>query len=161
MKTNKTYQKNVWSGHYDICSNFHLKYKKLHNVWAAMKYRCNTKTCHAYERYGGRGISVCDEWHDFTDFLFWAVQSGYSAGLEIDRVDNNGNYEPSNCKWSSKREQARNRGNKSKYGSCIYRAGKKFMVKVYKSKHLHYLGAHESVELAELIRDEFLGGYAH
>ena len=85
---------------------------KLYGVWCGMKKRCyNTKFEH-YDRYGGRGIKVCEEWKkDFSIFKDWSLQNGYKEGLEIDRIDVDGNYEPSNCNWKTRTEQVRNRSN--------------------------------------------------
>lgn len=83
---------------------------KLHNAWRAMKARCNIRSCSNFEYYGGRGIRVCEEWNrSYATFQEWAINNGYSEGLSIDRIDPNGNYEPSNCRWEDKEVQARNR----------------------------------------------------
>ena len=75
-----------------------------------MKKRCNDKNTACYDRYGGRGIKVCEEWNSsFEPFFEWAMNNGYSEELTIDRIDNNGNYEPSNCKWSTLQEQSNNK----------------------------------------------------
>ena len=73
---------------------------RLYNIWSDMKRRCYSKKRKDYPRYGGRGIIVCQEWkNSFIIFKNWALSSGYTDYLSIDRINNNGNYEPSNCQW--------------------------------------------------------------
>lgn len=82
---------------------------KLYKVWDSMIYRCYNKDCHAYDGYGGRGINVYDEWvDDYRTFKLWAMQNGYSEGLSLDRIDNDGNYTPDNCRWATSKEQQNN-----------------------------------------------------
>lgn len=82
---------------------------RLHEIWCHMKTRCFCKTSNAYMYYGGRGISVCDEWaNSFEAFRDWAVANGYTEALELDRVSVNGNYEPGNCRWATRRQQMAN-----------------------------------------------------
>ena len=81
----------------------------LYSVWWAMKDRCYKSNHKAYHRYGGRGITVCEEWlNDFKNFYDWAIKKGYRRGLTIERENNDGNYEPNNCKWTTMDEQVQN-----------------------------------------------------
>lgn len=89
--------------------NFSLN-KKIYMAWLNMKNRCCNKNSKNYKNYGGRGIKVCKEWlNDFESFYEWAINNGCEQGLSIDRINNNGDYTPSNCRWSDMKTQSRNR----------------------------------------------------
>ena len=77
---------------------------RLYRKWKSMHSRCYNSRARQWKWYGGRGITVCQEWHDWLTFKSWAVASGYQEGLELDRVDSDKNYEPDNCRWLTKRE---------------------------------------------------------
>lgn len=107
----------VMSGHTTSCGctkigrRTHFKRDHpLYRVWDGMKYRCNTETCNSYENYGGRGITVCEEWNDsFESFYNWCIQNGWERGLQIDRIDNNRGYHPRNCRIVTPKDNSRNR----------------------------------------------------
>lgn len=85
-----------------------LSNTRLYRIWKDMKRRCDIPTRNNYVNYGGRGIKVCEEWYDYTVFHSWAMSNGYEDTLSIERVDNDGNYEPNNCEWITNDKQKLN-----------------------------------------------------
>lgn len=81
----------------------------LYARWNAMKQRCHNPENRSYPSYGGRGIKVCRSWHRWESFKAWALANGYAPHLSLDRIDNEGDYKPSNCRWTTHKKQARNR----------------------------------------------------
>ena len=91
--------------------------KRIYNIYHNMKNRCYNPNDDRYKDYGGRGIRICDEWlgkHGFENFVEWSMVNGYAENLTIDRVNVNGNYEPSNCRWATNAEQSNNKR------TCVY-----------------------------------------
>ena len=82
---------------------------KPYHVWHDIKQRCLNPNNKAYKNYGARGITICKEWENPKNFCEWAFNNGYKEGLSIDRIDVNGNYEPSNCRWVDMETQQRNK----------------------------------------------------
>lgn len=110
---------NLVNGHVSSCGCYRREHisdvkrkhgmsgSRLYGIWNGIRNRCGNKRVAAYERYGGRGIYVCDEWKEFDAFMSWANASGYGDDLTIDRIDNDGNYCPENCQWITKSENSR------------------------------------------------------
>ena len=91
---------------------------RIYRIWIGIKSRCHNPHDTGYSWYGDRGVTVCEEWReDFNSFYDWAMKNGYSDELTIDRIDNDGDYEPNNCRWIPMKEQSRNkRHTPYKYG---------------------------------------------
>ena len=84
---------------------------RLYDEWARMRNRCYNKNSRDYQRYGGRGIKICEEWSTYWPFREWAVSNGYEDDLSLDRIEVNGDYSPQNCRWITMKEQASNKRN--------------------------------------------------
>jgi len=119
---------------------------ELYKIWGSMRQRCSNPSIVGYENYGGRGISIDPVWNVFIIFRDWALASGYSKELSIDRIDNDGNYEPSNCRWSNRTVQSRNTRklkttNTSGYRGVYFNKKRgKWMARIGLSSKLRYLG---------------------
>jgi len=98
--------RNNKAGNYDMA----LYQSPIYKSWSNMHTRCGNPKGKHYNRYGGRGIRICQEWRTFEGFLK-DMQYSYAEGLQLDRIDNNGNYEKSNCRWTDSKTQCRNRNN--------------------------------------------------
>ena len=86
--------------------------ERLSRIYSMMKQRCYNSKMPNFKYYGARGIAVCDEWrNDSQSFYEWAILNGYKEELTLDRIDNSGNYEPSNCRWVTAKEQSNHRSN--------------------------------------------------
>lgn len=81
---------------------------RLYKIWKGMRKRCNNKNSVGYKNYGGRGIGICSEWDNFVNFYDWSIRNNYAESLTLDRINNDGNYEPSNCRWATMKQQSNN-----------------------------------------------------
>ena len=138
-------------------------YGRLYNVWNSMKGRCTRKKFIEYSRYGGRGITLCEEWLDVSNFIKWSLVSGWEPGLQIDRIDNDKGYSPDNCRFVTHLENQHNksrlkRNNTTGFsGVSFHRGCKKFYARVaHKSFGIKCLGLHNTPEEAAEARDRFI-----
>jgi len=116
-----------------------LRASSLYTVWVHMKDRCLSETNSKFYRYGARGISICPEWLEAKNFLEWAMANGWEKGLQIDRIDNDGGYKPSNCRFVTPTENIRNSSaTKLTFNKATY------------IRKLYYLGGSGLTELGEL-----------
>lgn len=100
----------VFDGGQNVPMRYGERNTPLYNVYSSMKQRCTNPNRWNYKNYGGRGITICKEWMiNYVFFRDWAISNGYQYGLELDRIDNNGNYESSNCRFVTTAENCRNR----------------------------------------------------
>ena len=130
-----------------------LKATRLYNTWGNIKKRTLNPENISYQYYGGRGITICDEWLDVQNFYDWAMSNGYSDELSIDRIDSDGNYEPSNCRWTTSIIQNRNRkilkNNKSGYTGVFFRKDtNKYLAQIGVNKKQIRLGSFPTAEEA-------------
>ena len=128
-----------------------------------MKQRCYSQRVKNYNIYGGRGIKICDEWlKDSMSFYNWAISNGYNDSLSIDRINNDGNYEPSNCRWATRTTQVENtrqlwKHNKSGYRNVYWhKAAKKWDVNFCINGKTTHIGMFINIEDAILHRNNFI-----
>jgi hypothetical protein len=146
----KANTQHILSGHTKSCGCYgkhNLSNTKLYEVWGAIKNRTLNPKNKQYNDYGGRGITICEEWLDIHNFYNWAMSNGYEEdkGLSIDRIDNDGNYEPSNCRWTTRVIQARNqrmyKNNSSGYkGVSYFKNSNKYRAVITINREKIYLG---------------------
>lgn len=135
----------------------HINQTRVYRILTGVKNRCLNPNEPSYHNYGARGITVCDEWLDkdngYLAFYSWAMSNGYQDDLTLDRKDNNGNYEPSNCRWTTMGEQQRNRRNSKVYSfngftGSIYQIIEKFNLPLTHGAYWHRINSGMPVEEA-------------
>ena len=135
---------------------------RLYRIWTNIKDRVLNPKNKQYNDYGGRGITICDEWkNDFMTFYNWATTNGYSEELSIDRIDNDGNYEPSNCRWATQTIQCRNtrirKNNKSGYKGVCYPKGKnKYIAQICVNTKIIHLGYFQTAEEGAIAYNNYI-----
>jgi len=137
-----------------------MSYHPLHTTWMNMKQRCTNKNKRDYQWYGGSHISVCDKWvDDFMNFYNWSINNGWREGLEIDRTDYTGDYEPNNCQWITQQENKEcgkrrmSRDNKSGYtGVYLFKESNKYIASLNHDGNKYYLGIFKTPEEAVEVR---------
>lgn len=129
-----------------------------------MKTRCYNAACKCFKHYGGKGIKVCPEWHSFEAFQSWALHSGYSEKLLIDRIKGDKNYCPENCRWATKQQQACNRSGGKLHYKGASKFGERWRARITVSGKIISLGLYDSEEAAACAYDaaakEYHGEFA-
>ena len=139
-----------------------MSHERIYKCWADMKSRCLNPNHKWYQFYGGRGITICDEWIEFPAFYELSKNNGYSDDLTIDRIDNDKGYCPGNCKWSTQHEQSMNKRHKqSRTGYVGVRKRKDcgenyFVAEVWRYRKFYYVGHYSTAEEASKAREEFI-----
>lgn len=127
-----------------------------------MKQRCNNPHNAFFYRYGGRGISYIEEWEHFEPFMEWALSHGYNDQLTLDRVNNDGNYSPENCKWSSQAEQSANKEHKKNRLGYVgvkerfYKGKASYTAYVMRNHKSYYIGIFRTPLEASIARELFI-----
>lgn len=166
----EAFKEQVSGGHKKSCgcATSHLKTKhilkhglsktKLFNVWWQMKERCYNHKNISYKNYGGRGIIVCNDWNnDFKVFYDWCLENGYKEGLSIDRKNNDGNYDPLNCRFTDNVTQNCNRRNFNKTGyRGVEKRGNMYIASLSIKNKKFYIGSFSSAEECAKQRDIYV-----
>lgn len=140
-----------------------LSHHRIHSIWRGIKTRTLNQKNKCYKNYGSRGITICDEWkNSFKSFYDWAMSNGYDDNLTIDRINNNGNYEPSNCRFTDSYTQAKNTRilmstNTTGYrGASFFKRDNNFVAKIAVNGKRIHIGYFKTVEEAGYAYDKYV-----
>lgn len=150
----KTQNRIYLTGKDSILFKHGLSNSRIHNIWKGILTRITNKNCKDYKYYGGRGINICDEWMTFTNFYQWAINNGYNDKLVIDRIEVNGNYEPSNCRFITRQISSQNTRKKTDRG--IYFNGYSYFVRIRYMTKYYYGGCNKDINITRQLRDKLL-----
>ena len=144
-----------------------MSHSRIYQSWANMKVRCLCKTNKWYPHYGGRGITVCDEWMSFEPFYSWAMANGYSDSLTLDRIDNDKGYSPDNCRWATQHEQSMNKRHLSNQTGYVgvhkrtIRGNTYYSAEACRNRKFIYIGNYKTPEEASAARTKYLKEMSH
>lgn len=142
----------------ELCTRHGMYKTKQYKVWAAIIQRCKNENHKEWQNYGGRGISICDKWLTFEGF--WEdMKENYSEGLELDRINVNGNYDKQNCRWTTESENAYNQrklknNTSGKTGVCFHKHTQKWHARIDFQGETKNLGLFSTLESAIKAREE-------
>lgn len=143
-----------WKSRKSDTTKHGMAHTRIYQCWSDMKQRCDNPHNQFYYRYGGRGIKICDEWRDFPTFCSWALSHGYREDLTIERIDNDGDYCPDNCKWATQQEQSLNKTHlpsKTGFVGIRFRANR-YQAEFTRNCVSYYVGRFKTLEEAVAAR---------